>query len=84
MNITVIWDVMLHSLVGGYKCFGGTCSVYVQDRRVTFLPRRWRQQIPLKRYQSSKLHSVTSQKHHATEPSNSINGVEFVKLLSDS
>lgn len=33
MKITILWDVMLYSLVVSYQCFTGTCCLCLQECR---------------------------------------------------
>jgi hypothetical protein len=37
MEVTVLWDMALFSLVGRYKYFGGTCIISLQGRRLNCL-----------------------------------------------
>jgi hypothetical protein len=45
------------SLVDHYWCFRGTCCFHLQNR---LLPWKWRQYIPSKQQQCTRLHGITS------------------------
>jgi len=41
VEVTLFWDVTLHSVADMYQCFKGTCCFHLQSKR-------WSQLVPLK------------------------------------
>jgi hypothetical protein len=55
VEVTLFWDVTLHSVVGMYQCFNGTCCFHLQNRR-------WDQLVTLKCQYCLPDYAVATQK----------------------